>query len=250
MVKPKTTTPDTCDNSTTALVAQIQELTRTIAGFSARFDKLEGIMADLRHENKLLKDTLEDRDKELLNMKERHNDLEQHGRGWSMRVLGMQIPSNEANDPLKVMQHIFDRALLPIFQGAIERHLIQTMPKVSEILETAHILPSKPDTINPIIARFYSRNIRAMVFRLKKEFAPRQQPEGRSRSDAQRPGKFLFPIYEDLTRPTFHKMRALASHEDIEACWTVNGKIKFKVKNSTEIRRVKSVFMSVDDIIS
>lgn len=233
------------------MVHQIQELTRTINSLAARFDAMEELIGTLRCENKELKSTVADRDKEIFTLRDKLNDLEQYGRNWSVRILGLPIPQNEAQDPLKVMQHVFDRVLLPIFEGALSRREIMSIPDVRDILETAHILPAKPDSVNTIIARFYSRNIRSMVFRLKKDFAPRQPAEGRHNGGLSlRAGKFLFPIYEDLTRPTFFKLRALAASDLVDSCWTVNGVIRFKAKNSNEIRKVKCVYSSVEDIIN
>lgn len=237
--------------SNEALISQLQELTKQMSGFTARFDKLEEILGALKIENRDLKATIADRDQEIFALRDRLNGLEQYGRNWSIRILDLPIPDSEARDPKKVMQIAYNKVLLPIFQGALSRKEIPAIPKVEEILETAHILPAKPNSTPAIIARFYSRNIRSMVFRLKKEFAPRHPAEaGRPvRGSIQRPGKFLHPIYEDLTRPTFFKMRALASHELVESCWSVNGIIKYKMKNNSEIRKVKSIFASIEEII-
>lgn len=222
-----------------------------MASFSNRFDRMEEIMGALKHENKELKSTLADRDRELFSMRDRLNELEQYGRNWSVRILNLQIPAEEASDPRKVMNHVFNRVLLPIFTGAVERGELQCIPHVNDILETAHILPAKPDQINTIIARFFSRNIRNLVFRLKKEFAPRERADPASRQGGahQRPTKFLHPIYEDLTRPAFHKMRALNGSDLVESCWSVNGIIKYKLKNCQDIKKVKSVYMSLEEII-
>ena len=80
---------------------------------------------------------------------------------------------------LQVMQHLYDRLLKPILEGAVRKGLMSSIPPVDAILETAHVLPGKMDT-KPIIARFFTRNIRSLVFRLKKEFAPMEQPAGKT----------------------------------------------------------------------
>jgi hypothetical protein len=230
--------------------SQLAELFRIVNSYAHRFDKLEGMLAEAKKENVALKKTVEDRDKEITRLNEKLNDLEQYGRLWSVRILDLELPKEDLNIPERVMVHVYRKALLPILQGAKDKGLINSIPAVEELLETAHILPAKPDTVNPIIARFYTRNIRNMVLRLKRDHAPRHSPDSRpSRGEFLRPGKFLYPIYEDLTRVNFHKMRALAQHEHVESCWTVNGALKYKLKNNTNIFRVKSVFMSVEDIL-
>jgi hypothetical protein len=68
---------------------------------------------------------------------------------------------------------VYEKVLLPIFQGALDKGLLNDIPKYDSVLETTHILPAKDSTPHkPIIAPFYSRNIQAMVFRLKKEYTP------------------------------------------------------------------------------
>jgi hypothetical protein len=200
----------------------------------------------------MLKEALQEKDREVTNIRERLNEQEQYSRSWSIRILNMKLPAGDSTDPYKVMQHVHEKLLIPIFRGALENNLIQTIPTANQILETAHILPCKPGTTPPIIARFYSRNIRAMVFKLKKDFAPRVATEPaagtRSRDPAQ--GKPQFLIFEDLTRPTFNKMRAISQHESVDNCWSVSGQLRYKLKDNTNIFKVKSIFATVEQILS
>ena len=64
-----------------------------------------------------------------------------------------------------------------------------------------------------------------------------------------RAGGFCFPMYEDLTRTTFQKMRAISQHENVQACWSINGQLRFKMKDSEEIRKVVSVFDTVEQML-
>lgn len=236
---------------------KLEEMSKTIASFSTRFDKLEGLLANTVKENKELKKVISDRDSEINRLSVKLNDLEQYGRSWSIRILDLPIPADEAEDPLRVMQHVYDGVLAPILKGAVQQKALTFLPPVDQILETAHILPSKPNSVPPIICRFYSRNIRALIFRFKRDFAPRH-PADRQQQQQQQPGsskrmvsgKFKHPLFEDLTRTNFHKMRALASHELVQSCWSVSGNLRFKLKNEERIRRVKCVFDPIEKIIS
>jgi hypothetical protein len=40
-------------------------------------------------------------------------------------------------------------------------------------------------------------------------------------------GRFLYPLYEDLSRATFIKMRAISQDSRVKSCWTVKGQIRF-----------------------
>jgi len=159
-------------STSTDVADKMEEMNKTLASFSRRFDKLENLLATTIQENKDLKQIISDRDKEVTRLSSKLNDLEQYGRSWSVRVLNLSVPSEEANDPLRVMQHVYDAVLAPILHGAVEKGALIRVPPVDQILETAHILPPKPDSVPPIICRFYSRNIRALSSDSRKTFPP------------------------------------------------------------------------------
>jgi hypothetical protein len=233
------------------MLKQMKEMAATMASLSNRFDKLERMWSDTKEANRQLQNALQEKDREITNIRERLNEQEQYTRSWSIRVLNMKLPQNDASDPLKVMQQVYDRLLLPILQGALTNKLLTTIPTAEQILETAHILPCKPGATPPIIARFYSRNIRAMIFRLKKDFAPRAtEPSAGTRSKDLSSGKMQFLLFEDLTRPTFNKMRAISQHDSVENCWSVSGALRYKLKDDPTIYKVKSVFATVEQILA
>jgi uncharacterized protein YhaN len=152
-LEPPTTTnnhqPSPSHPNNNELLAKIDELTRTISSFGRRFDNLESLWKDTKAENNMLKAALQEKEREIVNVRERMNEHEQYTRSWSIRVLNMNIPPDEATDPFKVMNHLYKRLLLPIFQGAVEQGLLNSIPPVEQVLETAHILPSKPGSNAP-----------------------------------------------------------------------------------------------------
>jgi hypothetical protein len=251
---PTTNTPQLSpeDLSHADLVSKLNELSTALVNINSRFDKLEKLWSDSKAENRMLKDALQEKEREIVNIRERMNEQEQYTRSWCVRVLNMKLPPNDATDPFKVMQHVYDKLLLPILIGAQSNGLLVNIPPVDQILETAHILPCKPGTTPPIIARFYSRNIRAMIFKMKKDFAPREptEPAAGTRSRDQRAGKLKFLLFEDLTRPTFSKMRAIAQHDSVENCWSGSGALRYKLKDNPTIFKVKSIFSTVEQILS
>ena len=239
------------------ITQQLEELKKIISGYGDRFDKLEKLLKEAKEENnKLKKDqeevkkTLAERDSEILELRERLNNQEQYIRGWSIRVLNMQLPDDVVSDPRMVMQHVYRRLLLPIFQAAVATGQLNSIPEADAVLETAHVLPAKPNTVPAIICRFYTRNLRSLVFRLKKDHAPRLEPESAGQRERQKgAGKFVYPFFEDLTRTNFSKLRAISQHESVHACWSINGSLRYRLKDDDTVRRVKSVFASVDEII-
>ena len=84
------------------------------------------------------------------------------------------------------------------------------------------------------------------MFQHKKESAPRRTSPG---PGGEKEGSLCFPLFEDLTRTTFLKMRALATHKDVKACWSINGQLRYKLNDSDIVRKVSSVFDTVEKIL-
>jgi hypothetical protein len=110
--------------------------------------------------------------------------------------------------------------------------------------------------------------MREIIFRLKKNYAPRMHPRDggnrgggtggdgasggarRAGGGEEDRGKFSYPIYEDLTRATFLKMRAISQDERVKSCWTIKGQIKFTLKkNENEVKKVVSLLDPLDSIL-
>jgi len=242
--------PKTVSVNNQELADKLEEITKILASHTAKFENLEGLLAAAKKENSELKKNLGDRDCEISRLNEKLNTLEQYGRSWSIRIMNLPIPSEVAEDNFAVMQIVYEKALLPILQGAVETGALHKIPHYDEILETAHVLPAKAGSTPPIICRFYSRNVKSMIFRLKREFAPRQTQDRATRASNPPPSKFLFPLYEDLTRANFHKMRALAAHELVHSSWSVSGNLRYKLKSSDKVFRVKNNLDPIEKILA
>jgi hypothetical protein len=240
--------------NTNAIREQLTTSNNTIKELSRRLTTIEALLQTTQAENKTLKEELSGSYQEHTVLKSKLNHLEQHHRSWSIRAVGLAIPSTDENDNFKVREHLFEKVLKPILAGAVEQGLLPQIPRAEEILERAHILPSKRDGPKPIIARFYCREIRALVFKLKKQYAPRA-PATETRNtrngsqSSPSPGKLLYQIFDDLTKTNFLKMKAIGDDNRVEQCWAANGQLKFKLVGNQQVRRVISVFDSIDKII-
>jgi hypothetical protein len=84
--------------------------------------------SDTKEANRQLQNALQEKGREICNIRERMNEQEQYTCSWSIRVLNMKLPQNDATDPLKVMQQVYNRLLLPILQEALTNKLLQTIP--------------------------------------------------------------------------------------------------------------------------
>lgn len=240
----------------------------------SELQNIKTLVVSLRDENKELRSALKQKDEELSDLQRtlndmeiKHNNLEQHHRGWGARVLNIPTTPEEEADPSAMINKVFNLALLPMLRGAVSLGKLKSIPPPEQILEVAHVLPGKPGLPKPIIMRFFSRNIRNMIFSLKRDFAEREQDRRRGGGGAgggleegdgaaageqgkgRRTGKFKYPLYDDLTKANLAKMRAISQDDRVLACWTVNGQIKYRLKSSDQVRRVVSILDPLDKIL-
>ena len=210
---PKSPKKNMMEETIADMAKQLKTLTTTIQGNNTRMDSLEMLIKGLSAENKDLKKELVARDEEIFDLKSRINNMDQRHRSWSTRIFNIPLSKEEEGDNFQV--------------------------------------PGAADKPKPVIARFFSRNIRAIVFRGKKEHAPRLAAERQStRNTEARPGKFAYPIYEDLTAINYGKLKELNTSEKTSACWTTNGLIRYKLVGDDTVYRVKSVFDTANSILA
>ncbi len=247
-------TTDSTPTSSPVTSEQLDEILSSLKAIQERLDSVEQLLTEAREENSslkkinggLVKEMLE-KDITINRLLHKQNNLEQYNRSWSIRLAGIPIPHEDSNNPILTMRHVYEQALLPILRGAVDKGLLQNIPPCEQLLETAHILPGKNDSKpKPIIARFYSRNMRAMMFQLKKEFAPKMPPTAPLNNRAPR---LKFPFYEDLTKDNFKMLKTLADDPRTGAVWSIGGVIRFKMVEGTEVKKVASVFDSIDNIL-
>ena len=251
-----------------AMREELSTSSLTINNLSTKLAHIENILNTTQAENNFLKKELADSNLESNQLKAKLNNLEQHHRSWSVRVTGLKIPAEDEFDSNMVKVHLYEQLLRPILEGAVSKHILPTLPTACEIIERAHILPAKEKATKSVIARFYCRDMRALVFKLKKEFAPREKAGATTRSNSvagenpawsssvmgDGPAKPLtarlkFQIYDDLTKVNFQKMKAIGADKRVAQCWSANGQIKFKLVGCQTVKSVKSVYDPIDDIL-
>ena len=165
-------------------------------------------------------------------------------------MLGVLLTNEEERNNSAVADKLYNLVLLPLLTGAKEKGAISHIPTREQLIEKAHILPGKDGEHKPIIVRFFYREIRAVCFQHKKEFAARVSASiTAGGQDKERAGSYCFPFYEDLTRANFLMMRAIGAHKDVQQCWSINGQLKFKMVDSTTVKKVSTIYDTVDNII-
>lgn len=233
-----------------AMTAQLTASNTKITSLTTRLSTIESLLKEQQSKNVKLEEQLTVSSQENLKLKSQLNRLEQYGRSWSVRIIGCNIPSEDENNNHKVMQHIYRNLLVPILEGAVTKGLLTAVPPLAQLLETAHVLPAKLGGKKPIIARFFSRNMRAMIFMLKKEFGPKEQAPVESASAGGVRSRQKYAIYDDLTKANFTKMRTLANDPRVASVWSIKGQIKYKKSGENVIFNVKCPFITNDELLS
>ena len=230
------------------MFASLSSQLDALASVPADITSLKELIVELRKENVELREQLRQKDSELFAFKNHVNSMDQYNRSWSVRIFNLQISPQDSSNNFRVAEIAYDTAIRPILLGAVAKGDIRDVPPVHQLLERAHVLPGLGGKTGSVIARFMNRDYRSLLFKHKREFQPRDSPPPNSKST----GRYRYPIYEDLTKATFSKMRALAAHPDVRTAWSSNGIIRFRMeKDTTEtIHRVSNVFDSVENIIN
>ena len=167
---------------------------------TVKIDAMEAALQAMKREKEDLLSKVQDQANEIAELRNNLNEREQYARSWSMRCLNIPVPSDSETDTRLVMQLVYDLLIRPILEGAMSKESISQIPSCDSLLETAHILPGKASA-KPVIARFYSRYWRNLVFRHRRDFAPREQaaPSTNTRSSGKPAPRMKYPFFEDLT---------------------------------------------------
>jgi hypothetical protein len=96
----------------------------------------------------------------------------------------------------------------------------------------------------PIVVIFNSRAARLAVLRNKKNNIPMPTDEEKSA------GAKRYIIAEDLTGPSFRMLRYLQADDRVSKVWSAEGQIRYVLKSDPTIKKVTSVYLTVDQILA
>ena len=242
--------PKESTKTTFSMEEMQSEMNTKLSALIGKFETLEASLIAVTREKEALRGMVTEQASEIAILRNSLNEREQYARNWSMRILNVPVPQDQEQDTRFVMQAVYDTLIYPILEGARTNGEISHVPDCETLLETAHILPGKPDNHKPIIERFFSRYWRNLVFHNRKEFALRDSSSSanNTRSGAAKVAKMRYPFFEDLTKATFQKLSSIKQQDSVISAWTVNGSIRFKVKVKTTIFRVNSLSETFEEI--
>ena len=159
-------------------------------------------------------------DKTVLLLQKKSNLAEQHTRGFSLRIFNLFIPVEISKDSLETSKLVYANLLAPILNIAVGKGRIDYIPPLLELIDYAHVLPSKvSNSTPPVIVRLKSRLLRDQIFKCKPEYY-RSNPSCKS------------SIFEDLTSDNFKQLRSIQADDKVLKAWTQGGRCKFINKSN------------------
>jgi hypothetical protein len=243
---------------TSTIEQSLQYLVANSHATNAKLDQALSELKDMKARVVQVETDVKHAFSEIFDLKEKLNLFEQRDRATAIRVFGLPLSEEEREgaDPQKAASKVaYDRLIRPILSAAKDKGLISTLPHMPNVILDAFRLNSKKKPSStaasssrppPILIKLSSTSIKTAIFKTKSSATP--EP-----SDAEKSaGIHRFHIAEDLTTPTFNLLMELRTHEKVERAWTTEGQIRFTYKgdSTSYVHKVKSVFDSIDAIIS
>ena len=187
------------------LVKRVDILEGRLFEMEEERSKLAGELKRMKEENATLRGQVEQSRKEVSGLRTAHNDLEQHGRSWNVRVYGIREEKAGEETTQKCIQKCLKVFSEQVGVSVTERDV-----------EVAHRSgkPGGPRP-RPILLRFLSRRKRGEVL------ADRRKLKNSGVS-----------VGEDLTSANYSLLQRASKHSATLAAWSSNGKVIVKLKNN------------------
>ena len=210
----------------------LEETRSLLTQEKAKVSALETVVGDLTKELRTLQDTV--------------NSREQSSRSLMLRIVGLPSSEDEVNspDPDKFLaKKIYETILQPILTGAKSKSLIKSVPTLSNTILKAYRVGKfgpKPSPSSPIIVTLTDPSIKVAIFKAKKQFLPLPSEPGAKR----------YLLAEDLTFPTFSKLKELRDHKDVDRAWTVEGRIRYTLLEDKDkfVHKLPSSYSDVSSL--
>jgi hypothetical protein len=215
--------------------ADIAETKKMLAESQARVSTLEKKVSVLERENKMLK--------------ENSNDRDQASRSRSIRLFGVPQSDEEtksADGGKAFYSKMYDKILKPCLNSAKTNGDLQSVPHFATAVESIYrsgksAIASRPA---PLVITFSNESYRMAVMRNKKLSLPSPTPQEKEA------GIRRYMAVEDLTSANFNMLKQLKSREEVDKVWSIEGKLRFKLRGHDTVHKVKSVFDTLESIIS
>jgi hypothetical protein len=237
------------DKDMEAVQDQLQEILGLLKAQGSDISETKKMLADSQARVAHLEKKVSTLEREVKTLKEASNDRDQAAKSRTVRIFGVPSADEETKSSdggKSFYTKVYDRILKPCLNTAKSNGDLQSVPHFTTAIESVYragksAIPSRPA---PLVVTFTNESFRMAIMRNKKSSLP--TPTAPERDIGIR----RFMIVEDLTPATFQMLKSLKSREEIDKIWSIEGKLRFKLKGQENIVKVKSVFDSVESILS
>lgn len=183
---------------------------------------------------------------EVRSLKHTLNLREQQLRSSNVRIFNFPVAHNEANG---LAGHLYDRILRPLFVEAYAAGDVDAIPLFRECVDSCYRVFSPGEleagqSPPPILVKFVNKKFKIAALKHRKKHMP-EPSVGEKKNGVKR-----FVMVEDLTPPGHKLLKALQADDRTEKVWSVNGQIHYSIPGKTGYKKVRSVFDTVDFILS
>jgi len=184
--------------------------------------------------------------------KESINRSELASRNLTLRILGLPVSPEEARSSpgesnKMAAKAAYDKIFKPIWTAAKNKGTIPAVPQFNTAVEYGFRTRSNAKDSRgnlyppPLLIHLTSKLYRTEIFKNKKEAMP---------SILEQEGLANIFIVEELTNPTIKRMKELREDDRVERVWSVEGTIRFCLKDDpSKPRTCFNVFGPISDII-
>ena len=179
---------------------------------------------------------------ELRSVKNTLNVREQQLRSTQVRIFNFPVA---ADDAAGLTARIYDRILRPLLSASKTARDLGSVPQVQHVVESCYqeeLEEGQPPP--PVIIRFTTKQLKIAALKQRRQSMP-SPSEGEQKKGIKR-----FMMVEDLTPPAHKLLKSMQADPCTDKVWSVNGQIHYSIPGKTGYKKVRSVFDSIDQILS
>ena len=225
------------------VVSKLDQLTVTVNAVSSAVDLLAGKVQYNTDNIEFIRQEFDnfktETRAELRSVKNTLNVREQQLRSAQVRVFNATV----------LTAQIYDRILRPLLSAAKTAGDLGSVPQVQNVVETCYRAfvqeePEEGQPPPPVVIRFTNKQLKIAVLKQRRQSMP-VPSEGEQKKGIKR-----FLIVEDLTPPAHKLLKAMQADPRTDKVWSVNGQIHYSIPGKSGFKKVRSVFDSIDQILS
>jgi hypothetical protein len=235
--------------------AKINEILSILRDQSKALEETRALLSDslgrvskLEEQVTALQTTVSSQDREIRLLKDKANAADQLTKANNIRLIGYPATDEETKSTdggKSFAARVYEKILKPVLAVAKAKGDITSVPTLANTVEAVYRAGKISGSHTPpIVVIFNNRAARLAVLRNKRNNIPMPTDEEKTA------GAKRYIIAEDLTGPSFRMLRLLQADDRVSKVWSAEGQIRYVLKSDSTIKKVTSVYLSVDQIIA